>query len=343
MALGEPVDPPVTVRMIEEFIARPILRMADIVDLHGILIMIERVETGRGRNRRDGELATMAGEVVRGMSGWLADRGLASYLTPLLDRFGHHLSDEEIEAWRDASRMLEGKGSDGEEERKMPRLEISMLGVITVRRPDEEPHRVRGARLCALLGTIVGAAMLRKPLPHRDFCRLASGENDPEYARKMMNGAVWRLRELLGQEAVLTDMELPRLNPDLVRVDLLTAHGALNCAIQAEREGSLMRAVPSLLTTLGIIGGEVPFPGLYDPFFEAAREDFENLLRMAIIRIGTGLLGEGDPVRAEDMLQKAMVVLREDEEIARLLGRALVALDRRAEANLVLEHLHTGR
>ena len=43
-----------------------------------------------------------------------------------------------------------------------------------------------------LLGAIVANGMLRKPLSHRDFCRLASGESDPEYERKMMNGAVWR-------------------------------------------------------------------------------------------------------------------------------------------------------
>ena len=230
-----------------------------------------------------------------------------------------------------------------EEEPTQEGLEISMLGVIALRRPGEERHRVRGARLCALLGAIVANGMLRKPLSHRDFCRLASGESDPEYARKMMNGAVWRLRDLLGQDAVLTDMELPRLNPQLVRVDLLMAHQALDAALHAEREGSLMRAFPFLLTALEIIGGEVPFPGLYDPFFEATREDLENLLRTAIIRVGTGLLEKGDPARAEEMLNKGMEVIGEDEEITRLLARALVALDRRAEAGLLLERINDRR
>jgi DNA-binding SARP family transcriptional activator len=335
LALGEPADHAAAVRMVEEQLASPILHLADVVEIHGIVSMIEKGVEMPGDEEIAARLVAMAGRALRSTLRWLADRRLLSYLGPLLERFGHRLGCEEVGAWREEIRALERK--DDAKEQAEGGIEISMLGTITIHRPGEEPHRMRGARLCALLGAIVGTAMLRKPLSHRDFCRLVSGENDPEYARKMMNGAVWRLRDLLGQDAVLTDLELPRLNPELVRVDLLAAHGALNCALQAEREGSLMRAVPSLLTALTITGGEVPFPGLYDPFFEAAREDFENLLRGAIIRIGTDLLDAGDPARAEDMLHRAVDMLGDDEEIAALLGRALVALDRRAEANIVLE------
>jgi DNA-binding SARP family transcriptional activator len=335
LALGESADHAATARMVEEHLAGPILRLADVVEIHGILSMIEKGIEGQGDEEIAATLGATAGKTLRSTMRWLADRALVSYLAPLLECFGHRLGCEEAEAWREEIGALE-RGGEGRVQTQ-DQLEISMLGTITIHRPGEEPHRMRGARLCALLGAIVGAAMLRKPLSHRDFCRLVSGENDPEYARKMMNGAVWRLRDLLGQDAVLTDLELPRLNPELVRVDLLAAHCSLNCALQAEREGSLMRAVPSLLTALAITGGEVPFPGLYDPFFEAAREDFENLLRGAIIRIGTGLLDAGDPARAEDMLHRAVDLLGDDEEIAALLGRALVALGRRAEASLVLE------
>ena len=52
---------------------------------------------------------------------------------------------------------------------------------------------------------------------------------------------------------------------------------------------NLVKALPLLLEGLHIVGTEVPFPTLYDDFFEAVREDFEHRLRNAVLATARGL------------------------------------------------------
>jgi hypothetical protein len=268
---------------------------------------------------------------------WFAERSMYPFMSPLLDRYGEHLTKKEIATWRaraaEIARRREAhlaatKGDD--------RLKVSMIGTITTQRPGEEPQRLRGARQRALLGLMVADRMLEQPLEHREFRRLAAGgEEEPERARKTMNMAVYRLREAIGEDGVLTDEETPRLNLERVQVDLLEAHALIRRAGEAFREKALMRACPALRQALEITRGEVSFPTLYDDFFEAAREDFEFELRSAIIEISKGLLMEGDAPRAEDLLLRGFDAMPGDEELADLLCEALELSGKRTTAERV--------
>jgi DNA-binding SARP family transcriptional activator len=210
-----------------------------------------------------------------------------------------------------------------------------MFGQIEGRPPAGEPIPVRGGRLRTVLGLLVADRMLRKPLGHREFCYIAAGSDDdlePENARKTMNNAIFRLRELLGDDVISTDGETPRLNPAAVEVDLLEAYDLLEHAERDARDDALMRAVPALRRALEISRGDVPFPSLYEDFFEALREDFENRLRSAVVDVTARLLRAGDAAGAEELLRPALEAIPEDEELSEMLREALSKLGRRAEA-----------
>ncbi|HVK38321.1 MAG TPA: AAA family ATPase [Candidatus Kapabacteria bacterium] len=215
------------------------------------------------------------------------------------------------------------------------RIRISMLGAIEIARPGLEPLRPKGARLRMLLGVLCADAMLERHLSNQEFYRLAAEERDIDRARKAVYVAIHRLRELLGPGAIVTDGETPRLDMAVVRVDLFDAAALLRDAQAASLESAWLRASTSLLATLEITRGEVPFPGLYDSYFEGAREDFEGMLRSTVVRVARGLLGEGDPETAEEVLRRAVVAMPEDEDLSDLLCEALVGLGNRAEAERV--------
>jgi DNA-binding SARP family transcriptional activator len=207
-----------------------------------------------------------------------------------------------------------------------------MLGTIEAHEPDGTIIPVRGGRIRLLLGLLVADRMLARPLGHREFCRIAGGDDDPERARKTVNGAVMRLRETLGEEAITTDGETPSLNPGLVDVDLLDALRLMREAADAMRARLLARALSSVREALDIWSGAVPFPTLYQSFFEAAREDFESGIRSTTMTIARALLAEDDPAGAENLLRRAAEILPGDSEIAQLLIATLERSGRKADA-----------
>lgn len=319
-------------KTIEKLCRRPILRTKDILLVRAGIDLLEALGSNGSSVK---ELRTEIRDwLIRALT-WTSERSLFAFSFPLLHRYGGYLGKTDLNKW---TSRVQGIARAYQMRTGTPgsRMEISMLGTITIRKPDEEPNGIRGSRLRLLLGLMVADKMLEHPLLHREFCRLvSSGENDPDYARKIMNGAVWRLRDVLGYEAISTDGETPQLNPEVVTVDLLEAHSLLERVDQILRLGTIMHATPLLLKVLEITNGEVAFPTLYDSFFEAARVDFDCRLRAMVIEIGKRLISEGDTIRAEEMLRRAHATIPGDEEISELLCKTLVMHDKRTEAERV--------
>jgi two-component SAPR family response regulator len=270
---------------------------------------------------------------------WYAERRMFPFMKPLVELYGEYLTKKEAATWRSRIAAIEGAlAAQSEESRGDSLLKVSVIGTIMTERQGEEPQKIRGSRQRSLLGLLVADRMLEAPLDHHEFRRLVSesgDEHESERARKTMNMAVYRLREAIGEEAVLTDEETPRLNTDRVHVDLLEAVELIRTAREACREGALLRAWPLLARALDIIQGEVIFPTLYDDFFEAVREDLEFELRAAIIEIARALLAEGDATAAETILQRGFKAMPEDKELSDLLCRALESTGKRVAAERV--------
>jgi len=324
------------VETIRAFLRQPPLTLSSIVSLR---VMIEAIRAVAGR---DGDRAGIFDADIRAalvtLLEWLADLDLPYYMAPLTRRYGDYLESCALGAWLERiAAAMPGEAAErngGGESRGQ--LRLYMIGSIEVEKPREERSRIRGARLRTLLGLMTIDRMLKEPLSYREFCRLAAGgEDDPERSRKMMSMGVLRLRESLGAEMVLTAGEAPRLNPDLVRVDLLEVNDLLNEAGAALRSGSLARARQSLVGAMDLVRGEVIFPGLYDTFFEAAREEFEIRLRTTLIEVSRGLASEGDAASAEQLARRGVEMMPEDEELTELLCDILDAQGKKLEAERV--------
>ncbi|MBK8911780.1 MAG: AAA family ATPase [Chlorobi bacterium] len=325
--------------MARELLHRPILRIYDLADRYTFLAIAQQAE-------QEGNpwAATKAAEALRQMGirslvEWFVEHGIHTPIEPLLDRYGSHLPKEEATRWLRAGRAM-AKNAEGNQPTATPpepALRVGMFGKITTQpRGAAEPSRLRGARNQALLGLLVADAMLREPLERIDFCRLATNDSeDPDRARRSMNVAVLRLREAIGTEMILTDGDTPRLNRELCHVDILDAYAALRQARQALREGGVADALRSIQQMLALWRGQVPFPGLYDEFYESLREEFESRARSTAVAVAKRLLNEDDPAGAEQLLQQTFSILPEDEEVGNLLQSALLRQGKLADTQWV--------
>ena len=216
------------------------------------------------------------------------------------------------------------------------KIRISMLGTIGIALPPEDYAPLRGSRLRMILGLLVAGSLLERPLSSAEFTRLAGGmESDQERARKKKNMGIVRLREVLGRDAIITEGESPRLNLDIVEVDLIETLRVIGDGEDALRSGSLVRAIPSIAEGVTRLTGEVPFPTLYDDFFEAVRSDIDRRLRSVLLEAGRILLEGGGVVEAIDLLGSGLAALPGDEEVGELLAEALQKNGEEVEAERV--------
>lgn len=320
---------------IEQLLGAPFLRIDNLVHVHIVLGLMQKSSL----SSLAGTVRPVIRQALEQALIWLAERRLPAYMPPLLAQAAPYLKPAERKTWearlatlkRDRDRQLrELRGSE--------KIRVSMLGSVTVRHPDGTEKKLSGARMKTVLGLIVAGHMAEHPLSHREFCIIAAGEEtpDPERTRNIVYVRLHSLRELLGPEAIITEPEeAPRLNPDIVSVDLLDAHALLRDARQQARRGNLLRAVPALARAQAILRSDVPFPGLYDDYFEAARDDLENLLRSTLLRLSSNLMQEGDDETAAKLLRTGFDTMPDDEELVELLGTALTRTGRSIEAERI--------
>ena len=82
-----------------------------------------------------------------------------------------------------------------------------MLGKVEVTPSGGEPLQPRGARQKSFLAAMVAAEMLTKPLERNEFLQAVGIEidwDDPKLARDAVNSALYRLRELVGADAIIS-------------------------------------------------------------------------------------------------------------------------------------------
>ena len=316
----------------------PVLQLRDILAIQGSVRLWNHFHDLETAENDKEFIAVATGALCRGLN-WLYRRGAYAFMSPLIDLLQKLGQNQEVEDWRAKSQGENvDQGATVEEfvDDTNALIQVSMLGTIRVAVSAEGFAPLRGVRIRTLLGLMVADQLITRPLSSQEFLRLAGGDDpDPEHARKKKNMGVVRLREIMGREAILTDQETPRLNTELVKVDLLEANKFIQEATLATSEGVLVRALPLIEKSLNITAGEVAFPTLYDNFFEAVRGDFEHRLRKSVLDIAQGLIDEGDQPRAEGLLRKAFMLLPGEEEIGEMLQNILVISGNRVEAERI--------
>ncbi len=331
--LEERAEVDTALRSFAEFFERDIVRLPTMVYLHAIIALIERCRESSYGTELAERAAPIVGSALRRWLEWLAERSLFVYIRLLIERYGTYLDAASIGSFLSRAEAMERERRARLATESDARIEVSMLDTIGIVRPGREVDPLRGARMRTLLGLMTADRMMTHPLSHNDFIELIAGEEGTvEHPRKVMNLTVFRLREALGADAVLTDSDTPRLNTGRVRIDLLEADALARRADRHLFNGDLARAVPAITEALEIIDGRTPFPGLYDRFFEAMREDLENRLRATTLNTARLALRRDDPDGAERVLRPGVAALPGDEELADLLAEALRTMNRRAEA-----------
>lgn len=268
-------------------------------------------------------------------------RRLPLLMRNLLNGYGELLSDAERAKWEERTVMLEREREEERQLRKKIGRDgtrvpfLSMIGTITIHTVESQDVLLRGGRVKTLVGLLVADCMLEHPLEKAEFTRIASGENDPERGRNIVKTTVHRVREVFGFETLTVRDGRPWLNQDAIDVDLLTAHNNCASARVAMKEGGFLRAARYLEGALEIVGGDVPFPGLYDRFFEAMRDEFDVNLRRSVLDLAEGLIAQGDAGGATRILRSGMRALPDDQEMADLLHHALMEQGNLTEAERV--------
>ncbi len=317
------------------YLGQPRLSLFNGVDPHVVIAAIARAEAEHGWQLHD-TLKDDVTAMVESTLAWHHERGLFAFIMPLVEAATRYLSPARNRWWAERASQQEAAHGSRHSALANDLVELAMFGTIEIRRDTAEPARPRGARIRTVLGLLVADHMVERPLEPREFLALAGGaERDHEDARNTVNVTIHRLREMLGHEAIINRNGKATLNLERVTVDLLRANELVGAAARAFREGALRHAYEQARTALELGRADVPFPTLYDDFFEALREDYEYRLRTAVMQIARELIGIGDAESAQDLLELGFDALPGDEEIAELLQRALSALGKQTEARRV--------
>jgi len=267
---------------------------------------------------------------------WMVEptRSLDVFIAATLDDYGCYLSESEIETWRlHVERIRAERQERTQTSTHDERIVVTLLATMEMVRPDGTVEKLSGLRMRTLVGLMAANSMMRRPMDYPEFCRVAAGaESYDKAARVTTNGIVWRLREIVGHDAVDTSGETPTFDPRRIRIDLLESHELIDDATESIRSLRLVHAVSSLTSALHIIGTRVPFPNLYDDCFETLRGDFEARLQSTVVRLGGELMREGDTDGAVELLRLALETLPGDEGIEQLLASTAVTHHHRTSA-----------
>jgi len=328
--LGNGTAPdPATIESIGQALAAPMLRNGHLVQFYALLGLIEVL--GIVEHYREAIRAATTNALL-----WLEPTRQFVFMRGLLNQLGNYLDSKQEKEWRRRTAEIERElATTNSAKESSPHITISMLGAIEVTIPGKEPVRPRGARLRLFLGLLVADRIMKHHLTFQEMCAIVASDTSGDRGRKALNEAVYRLRELLGHEAIITDDEVPRLNMALMDVDIIQAHERLAAADAALHADSILQASRALLAALKLTRGEVPFPGLYENFFEHVREEFDYLLRSTLIGVGRALLVEGDLESAEELLERGFESMPDDLEVAELLAETLEQMGRKASAERI--------
>lgn len=216
------------------------------------------------------------------------------------------------------------------------KLHITLLGEITVTLPFQKPEKIRGERIKSILGAIAANHIISQKLSLNDFNSIVTDETDPSNAKIMMRKIRFRLREIISDEYLIQSENEPiSFDSSEVIIDVVELTKHLKESLKFFKENRLINSCNSLIQAFDIAQDKVAFPNLYSEFFESLREDIENRLREAALRLGSKLVDEHYVGYAEELLTKALRFVPSDDDIAYWLEKSLIMQNKQAEAELV--------
>lgn len=183
-------------------------------------------------------------------------------------------------------------------------MRVGLFGPITLQHPNGAAVRLRGTRNQITLCLLVADRMLKNPLSRNRFIEIASGvpvADSPDKARRGMNMAILRLREIIGQQAIITEGETPQLNHAAITVDLIEARQTVQRVAQLTRRGTLTEARQALAPLLTLMRHGQPFAAMEDELFQNLRDQWTQELRSVVQQLLQRLRDAGDHQEANQI------------------------------------------
>ena len=270
---------------------------------------------------------------------WLQSRSLVSFMQGMIDRHEKKLPSNVLKRWKAAvgelHPVLPGMSHSAVEDE---RLFLSFVDAVRVRYPSGEWRKVTGGRMKTVLGLMVANQMFGQNLSLEECALLATGDElaETESARNNLYVRLHSLRSLLGRDSILSETgHAPVLDTSRVRVDLLEVSELLKEAELLIARNQPGKGLHTVRQALQLLGGSIPFPGLYDDFFEAARSDFEVLVWDTVLTVAKELVRHGDRENPVDLLEQVLDLFPGDEDIAGYLCELLGVLGRKSHAERI--------
>lgn len=269
------------------------------------------------------------------------EKNIPVCITPIINHFSGYVKNYDLKKIlrQIAATKKEYLKNIPKEKKNTHKVSLYLLGKIEFSIDDAGREFIRGGRMKSLLGLMTANSIAKKPLERVEFETIAAGEEggkDPELNRKTVGMAVLALRKLIGNETIIQDENgVYQFNKDLVSIDLVRAYKNIRSARKALSSGHLVKAREAMLSAAKLACQKVPYPTLYDGYFESAREDFETYLRNAIYDVAHALVNEEDYSAAEQLLRLGLDWLPDDEEISLLLEKCSIAIGESAAANAI--------
>ena len=209
-----------------------------------------------------------------------------------------------------------------EDRTPFPKFRLSLLGRFELTARNGDVH-LPSSKLAGLLAYL--ACTEPQPQPREKLANLLWGSHFETHARQNLRQALFRLRRILGQDALINDDDVwlvpGVIDCDAVRFEVLTVEGS-----RASLAAACDLYAGPLLTDLNIA------EDAWSDWRRSERERLEGIALDALVRHGHQALLAGNAEAALRAATRAtaMNALREDAH--RLIVQALAATGRKAEA-----------
>ncbi len=205
----------------------------------------------------------------------------------------------------------------------LPKFRLSLLARFELTGPGG-PVDLPNKKLAGLLAYLACTAPV--PQPREKLTTLFWGSHFDTQARQNLRQALFRLRRVLGQDALIGDGEEISLAPGVVDCDA----ARLEALIREGSRASLAEAVD--LYKARLLADVAITEEAWTDWVAGERQRLEGLALDAMVRSGGIELALSHADKALEMAHRALTINNLREDAHRLILRALAAAGRRAEA-----------
>jgi DNA-binding SARP family transcriptional activator len=205
----------------------------------------------------------------------------------------------------------------------LPKYRLALLGRFELSGTDG-PIELPNKKLAALLGDLACSAP--EPQSREKLATLLWGSHFDTQARQNLRQSLFRLRRVLGEDALISDGDEISLASGLIDCDVARREALI-------REGSRASLAAAVDLYKGRFLSDVSIPEeAWADWVAGERQRLEGLALDALVRLGTIELAAGHADKALETAHRALAINNLREDAHRLIVQALAAAGRKAEA-----------